>query len=640
VAVPGGAVTDPGLVTVTISDQSTVWDGSYTVLTTVPDPFVDSISPSTIAAGGVDFVLTVSGSNFATGAMAAYARLNGETLATPSGYTNTSTTLYATVPAGQIATIGTRTVTVFNPRLGGGDESNSKTLTVAGPVVTSMNPTTAANTETALTLTLSGNNLDLAASSPGLSLKGTGLNSGTTVTGTNVKYNPLMPGGAASITANFNLANVTGAATPVPAPAGSYEVVLTYVIASSLKTQTLAQQFVVSGPSLTAISPATATNGVTAQTETLTGTGLNGLTTPVVTLKGPGAAGTTVITATSVSSVAPGTTMTAVFNLTSPTAAPVGVYDLIVTYATSKTLTKAQSFTVTNALPVVTTVSPSAMWAGSVKPTTLTVSGSGFVPAPPLAGAVGSKVQIGARLTSDTTVVSASQLTVPLTAADIAAAGTVSITVVNPSPGGGTSAAVPLVVSADTSTPITTVSGADTSWHKTPVTLSVTAVDAQSGIQMTQWSEDGGTPTTLSGSSITIPAPAGGAGDGVHTIRVWSTDWCNRVENPPVSVTVRIDTVGPVTFASTPSSVKKGKKIAIKYRADDVSPKCAITLKIKKSSGSVARTYTLGNKSSNTSYTYNVNPNLAKGTYTVYTYAKDLAGNAQSKAGKATFKVK
>ena len=639
VSVPSGATTSVGSVTVTLSDQTTAWSGGYYVTGSLP--VIDSISPSIASAGGSDFVLTVSGSGFAIGTGAAYVRLDGAALTTPSGYTNTSTTLYATVPASALAIAGTRTITVFNPRLGGGDTSNSKTLTVSGPVVTGLSPTTGASTETALTLTLTGTNLDLASTTPGLALKGTGTNVATTITGTGVRYNAALPGGApASITGSFNLANITGAATPVPAPAGTYSVVLTYYAATVLKTITLSQQFVVTGASLTAISPATATNGVTAQTMTLTGTGLSGLTTPVVTLKGPGTTGTTVVTATGVSSVAPGTTMTCTFNLTSPTVAPAGVYDVIITYATSKTLTKAQSFTVTNAAPVVTAVSPNLAWAGSVKPTTLTVTGSGFVPPTPLLGAVGSRVQIGTRVTSDTTLASASQLTVPLTAADIAVAGTVPITVVNPTPGGGTSTSVPLTVNADSTTPITTVSGADTSWHRRPVTLTVQALDAQSGVQVTQWTQNGGSPSTLSGSTITIPAPAGGAGDGVQTIKVWSTDWCNHVENPPISLTVKIDTVGPKTYASAPSPVKKGSEITFKYRADDVSPKCGVVLKIKTSHGTVKRTYDLGRKSSNKSYTYKVNPNLGKGSYKLFTYAKDMAGNQQSKLGTAAFKVK
>jgi hypothetical protein len=641
VTVPAPYVAAAGLADITVSDGTTEWVGQdYPV--TPPPPHIDSLVPVSVAAGGAEFTLRVNGSNFETSPLSAIVKFNGQTLvaATPTGPLNPTAILYATVPAALIAQPQAgATITVVNPNFGGGVTSNAVTLPVTGPWLTGIEPGSGANTSTALAFVLRGTDLGLAGN-PAVVFKGTGTNTATSISATGVAYVPSgLLGGQGTITGSVNLASVTTGATTTPAPAGKYDVVLTFNYSGS-KSLKLSEGFEVTGPTLTSVSPATATNGATAQTVTLTGTGLNALATPVVTMKGPGTTGTTVVTATGVASAAPGTTMTCTFNLTSPTVAPVGLYDVIITYAGTKTLTKAQSFAITNAVPVVTTVSPSTAWAGSVKPTTLTVSGSGFVPAPPLAGAVGSKVQIGARLTADTTFVSGTQLTVPLTAADIVAAGTVSITVVNPTPGGGTSAAVPLSVSADTTTPITTVSGADTAWHKTPVTLAVSATDVQSGVQMTQWTKNGGVSTTLTGTTITVPAPAGGASDGVQTIKVWSTDWCNHAESPPVSVTVRIDTVGPVTFASAPSSVAKGSQITFKYRADDISPKCGIVLKVKTNSGSVKRTYDLGQKSSNKSYTYKVNPNLAKGSYKVYTYAKDLAGNQQSKLGKATFKVK
>ncbi len=358
-----------------------------------------------------------------------------------------------------------------------------------------------------------------------------------------------------------------------------------------------------------------------------------------MTLKGPGLTGSTVVTATGVTAPTGGTSMTGTFNLTAPVVAPSGLYDVVITYASTKTLKLAQAFAVTNAAPIVTSVSPASAWIGSVKVQTLTVTGSGFVPASPaLLGSVGSVVHIGTRVTTNTTVVSGTQLTVPLTAADIAVAGSVPITVVNPLPGGGTSAAVNLTVAADTTAPVTTISGADAKWHKTPVTLTVTATDTQSGVQMTQYAINTTSPATLVGSTITVPAPAGGSGDGVKTVSAWSTDWCNNA-GVPVTATVKIDTVGPKTTASVASIVRKGTRVAFGYRANDVTAKCVFTLKIKKSSGSVARTYSLGSKPSNRKLTYKVNPNLAKGTYKYYVYATDQAGNKQSKLGSKTFKV-
>ena len=67
------------------------------------------------------------------------------------------------------------------------------------------------------------------------------------------------------------------------------------------------------------------------------------------------------------------------------------------------------------------------------------VTGSNFVPS--------AAVQWnGANRT--TTVVSGTQLTAAITAADIAQAGTVSVTVVNPAPGGGTSNALTFPVNS------------------------------------------------------------------------------------------------------------------------------------------------------------------------------------------------
>jgi len=612
---------------------------TFTIIATAP--LISSVVPISAAAGGPAFTLQVNGSNFATGLMSAQVRWNGVALALTSGViVNPTAVLYATVPASAILTPGTATITVVNPTLGGGVVSNPVTFPILGPTLTAITPNTGANTDAALAFVLTGTNLGLA-TSPSVALKGTGTNVGTIVNATGVVLvpSPLL-GGAPTIGGSLNLTATAASATTL-APPGVYDVVLTYTSAG-VKTLTLAGAFTVSGPSLTAISPVTATNGNAAVAFTLTGTGLYSLITPVVTLKGPGLTGTTVVTATGLTAALIGTTMTGTFNLTAPLVAPSGPYDVVITYAGAKTLRLAQAFAVINAAPMVTAVSPTTAWAGSVKPLqTLTVTGSGFVPASPaLLGSVGSQVLIGARLTTNTTVVSATQLTVPLTAADIAAAATVPITVLNPVPGGGTSAAVNLTVAAETVAPVTVVSGADANWHKAPVTLTVTASDAQSGVQMTQYAINTTSPATLVGGSITVPAPAGGSGDGVQTVTAWSTDWCNKVETPVVTVTVKIDTVGPKTTATVAASVKKGAKVEFGYRANDISPKCVITLKIKKTSdGSVARTYSLGSKSSNRDLTYKIDPNLAKGKYKYYVYATDQAGNKQSKLGSKSFKV-
>ena len=85
-----------------------------------------------------------------------------------------------------------------------------------------------------------------------------------------------------------------------------------------------------------------------------------------------------------------------------------------------------------NPLPVLASVSPATAVVGGVG-FTLTASGTGFVP--------GAVMQWnGAART--TTFVSNTQLTAAIPASDIASVGTAQVTVVNPTPGGGTSLAV------------------------------------------------------------------------------------------------------------------------------------------------------------------------------------------------------
>jgi hypothetical protein len=99
-------------------------------------------------------------------------------------------------------------------------------------------------------------------------------------------------------------------------------------------------------------------------------------------------------------------------------------------------LSNGVSFSITNPAPTVTSISPPIKIVGDVA-FTLTVNGTGFVTT--------SMVRFNG---SDraTTFVNSTQLTAAITAADIAATGTFSITVFNPGPGGGLSGAVNLAV--------------------------------------------------------------------------------------------------------------------------------------------------------------------------------------------------
>jgi uncharacterized protein (TIGR03437 family) len=93
---------------------------------------IASISPASAAAGGAAFTLTVSGSNFVSGAVV---RWNGNALATTFV---SATQLTAAVPTSLIATAGTGTITVANP---GTAASNSVPFTITPPAPAGCAPT-------------------------------------------------------------------------------------------------------------------------------------------------------------------------------------------------------------------------------------------------------------------------------------------------------------------------------------------------------------------------------------------------------------------------------------------------------------------------------------------------------------------
>src|SRR5205807_1946890 len=102
-------------------------------------------------------------------------------------------------------------------------------------------------------------------------------------------------------------------------------------------------------------------------------------------------------------------------------------------------LATSPSFTVAvqNPVPTVTSLSPAGVAFGNPA-FTLTVLGTGFVPGV-------SAVQWDG-VSRTTTVVTSTVATTPITAAEVASQGTHTVTVFNPTPGGGTSSGVTFTV--------------------------------------------------------------------------------------------------------------------------------------------------------------------------------------------------
>ncbi|WP_298408586.1 IPT/TIG domain-containing protein, partial [uncultured Chloroflexus sp.] len=104
--------------------------------------------------------LTVTGTNFVSGSVV---RWNGSDRPTTFG---SATTLQASIPASDLATAGTASVTVFTPGPGGG-ETSALTFTIQSsnpsptiPTITNVSPDSITVGTTDITLTINGNNFE------------------------------------------------------------------------------------------------------------------------------------------------------------------------------------------------------------------------------------------------------------------------------------------------------------------------------------------------------------------------------------------------------------------------------------------------------------------------------------------------
>jgi len=187
-----------------------------------------SLGPNGATVGGPTFTLTVSGTNFVSGATVQW---NGSPLSTSfvSG-----TQLTAAVPASLIANVGTASVTVVNP---GSIASNALTFSInpvtgGGPAVTSLSPASAIAGGSTLSLTVFGSNF-----------LSTG---GIFTSGATVQWNgsPLLTTfvNAAQLTATVpaSLITTTGSASiTVQNPGGAVSNSVNFTIAASASSVTI-----------------------------------------------------------------------------------------------------------------------------------------------------------------------------------------------------------------------------------------------------------------------------------------------------------------------------------------------------------------------------------------------------------------
>jgi hypothetical protein len=247
-AVLASDIATAGTFPVTVLNPNPLIGPSNAITFTVnnPVPAMASLSPSSVTAGGSAFTLTVNGSNFVNGSVVNW---NGSSRNTT--YIS-STQLQAAITATDIAAASSASVTVFNPSPGGGTSAGSAFTVNPPPAIASLSPSSAMTGGAAFTLTINGTNFLSGAVAQW---------SGTSLVTTFVSATQLTAAVPASLIASGGSASIT-----VVNPGGATSNAATFTINALT-------------PSISGLSPNSATAGGPSLTLTVNGSGfLNGST--------------------------------------------------------------------------------------------------------------------------------------------------------------------------------------------------------------------------------------------------------------------------------------------------------------------------------------------------------------------------
>ena len=447
VTIAGGATVGSSTITVTNPDAGNGTSGA--IFTVNPAPTITGVSPSSLNAGAVNQSLTVTGTDFVSGASLATA-FSGSNITVLSTTFVNATTLTVNVSISSGAATGPRTFTVAN---GDGSIATSGSIfTVnAAPTVTAVSPTSLAQGATNQSLTITGTDFV------------SGASLATVFSGTGITVNSTTLNSATSLTVNIS---ITGGA-----PTGTRVITVTNGDGSIATSGSI---FTVNAaPTVTAVSPTSRGQGATSQNLTVSGTGFESGATATFSNTGITVNSTTYVSATSLT-----------VKVTIAGNATVGSGTITVMNPDDGSATSGSIFTV-NTAPSPVSVSPSSLNQGAISQT-LTLTGTGFV-----SGATTTFSGTGITVNS-TTFVNSTTLTVNVTIAGGATVGSSTITVTNPDAGNSTSGSIFTVNAAPT---ITGVSPASRDQGAVSQNLTVTGTDFVNGASLA---------TVFSGSLITV----------------------------------------------------------------------------------------------------------------------------------------
>jgi hypothetical protein len=361
-----------------------------------PVATLTSLSPLSVLTNAPNTTLTASGANFVAGAKIVFGVTSLATTLT------NATTLSAVIPSSLLVGAGSVPVKVVNPAPGGGD-SSAIAFTVANPTAAldSINPSAAFVGSASIPMTVTGAGF-VAGSS--VVWNGTPLVT-TFVSATSVRAT--VPAGSLGAAGDFPVAVAN------PAPGGGI-------------TQPVVFRVQYPSPQPSSVLPQAAPAGAGPTDVVVSGIGF--FLTSQLTFDGVPAA-TVFQDATHLKAT-----------LSAAQLASAGTISVrVVNSAPGGGISSALPFSITNALPVIGSLAPASVTAGSAD-RVIALTGAGFVPT---STATSNGVLVATAYVGPTTL----NVTVP--ANHMLNPGSIVIAVTNPAPGGGISAPKSLVVGCD-----------------------------------------------------------------------------------------------------------------------------------------------------------------------------------------------
>ncbi len=451
----------------------------FTVSVPAAAPSVSNASPNSLSQGASSQNITLTGSNFVSGASVAF---SGTGITVNNTTFNSATQLTVNISVSGGATQSARNVTVTNPDLQQGVCSGCFTVTAGPPTASGANPSSRGQ----------------GAASQNIVVSGSGFVSGANVTfsGTGITVNSTTFDSSTQLTANITIAG--GATT------GARNVTV---------TNPDAQQGVCSGcftvnaaPTVASSTPATGTQGSSGLSLAVTGTGF-----------ASGAAATFSGTGITVNSTTFNSTTQVTVSVDIAGGATTGARNITVTNSDGGAGTGTGIFSVTGPAPTATSTNPASRPQGAASQNVI-VNGTNFV-----SGANVTFSGTGITVNS-TTFNSATQLTANVDIAGGATTGARNVTVTNPDAQQGvcsgcfTVNAAPTVASTNPNSGTQGASNLNVQVTGTGFASGAAATFSGTGITVNSTTFSSATQVT---ANITI---AGGATTGARNVTVTNSD--------------------------------------------------------------------------------------------------------------------